>query len=417
MGERLEGRAGRQYERRVSVTASRAELKGAWVPALLVLAAMVPATIVIPVVRGFVAANYPGQEWLIHAFMTFNLLGACLVGPSLAVRADRQAQRRYFAAGLALVDGLTLLGVGLGPPAWVMLALRFVQGAASVAAVSILMGAARGRAKSSGEMGLIGGSVVLAIVVGIPLGAVLAKSSPEWPLFVGAAIGVVAGLVTLLSLPASTDAERSPISLRSLLIQHTGLRLPTVVVGLERMAVGAFVVTMQLHGHHVLKVPDAKVSGWFSAFLVTFALASWPMARLAERVDRSKLIALGAATYGAMFIGLGVLPATEITLVLLVGGLGSAAIYGPALTLASRSVPEQARSSAMAVLNAAGTLGMFLGNVAAFALSSGLVEAGFSREVAYPVVFIAAGLTQLLSVATALTTQGRAAAPVAPSTP
>ena len=51
-------------------------------------------------------------------------------------------------------------------------------------------------------------------------------------------------------------------------------RCTTLIVGLERMAVGGFVVTMQLYGHHVLEVPDSTVSGYFSAFLVTFATVS-----------------------------------------------------------------------------------------------------------------------------------------------
>lgn len=389
--------------------------RGVGLIALLVLATMVPATIVIPVLRAFVSGTYPDHEWLVHAFMTVNLLGACVVGPLLAVRADRLARRKLFAGGLALLDGLMLLGVALEPPVPVMLALRFVQGAASVGAVSILMGAARGQPRSSAAMGLVGGSVVLAIVIGIPLGAILGRGSPTLPLFVGGAIGVIAGLVALLALPASTDTEGSKVSITALLTQHRDLRAPAIVVGFERLAVGAFVVTLQLYGHHVLGVADSTISGWFSAFLVTFALATWPMTRLGDRIDRWKVVSAGALGYGLMFVALGLVPGALITPLLLLGGIGSAAIYGPSLSLAAQAVPDSARASAMAVLNAAGTLGMFLGNVAGFALASVLVEVGFTRAIAYTAVFVVAGVTQLVSVLVGLSSLSRAAALPAPS--
>ena len=390
-------------------TATPSSLRGVALPAALVLATMVPATIVIPVLRAFVSNAYPGREWLVHAFMAVNLLGACLLGPVLAVRADRRAQRRFFVGLLAVIDGLTLVGVALMPPVPVMLALRFVQGAASVGAVSILMGSARAQAKSSGAMGLVGGSVILAIVVAIPLGAILGRDDPTVPLLFGGGVGVAAGLVAWLTLPRGGDVQRSEVSLGALLTSYPLLRGPTLVVALERMAVGAFVVTLQLYGHHVLEVADGKVSSWFSAFLVTFALATWPMTRLGDRVERWRLVAGGALVYGAMFIALGVVAQPLIMPLLFLGGLGSAAIYGPALTLANQSVPDAARGSAMAMLNAAGTLGMFAGNVVAFGFASGLVEAGVSRGVAYPVVFVVAGVSQSVSVFVGLSNTTRGA--------
>ena len=389
--------------------ATLSSLRGTGVSAGLVLATMVPATIVIPVLRAFVSTAYPGHEWLVHAFMVVNLLGACVLGPMLAVNADRRSQRRLFAGLLAVIDGLMLVGVALEPPVPVMLLLRLVQGAASVGAVSILMGTGRAQARSSGAMGLIGASVILALVISIPLGAILGRWGPTVPLFVGGAVGIVAGLVALVALPRIADAEPSKVTLRTLLTRYPALRGPTLVVALERMAVGAFVVTLQLYGHQVLEVADGAVSSWFSAFLVTFALATWPMTRLGDRTDRWRLVTGGAGVYGVMFIALGLVPQTLILPLLFWGGVGSAAIYGPALTLASLSVPDAARGSAMAMLNAAGTFGMFAGNLAAFAFSSGLVEAGVSRAVAYPVVFAVAGVSQIVSVCVGLSATSQAA--------
>jgi MFS family permease len=373
-----------------------------WLGALLVLGAMLPGTIVIPVVRSFITASYPGSELLMHAFLAVNLLGAVVGGPLLAVRAERMGRRRLVAGVSAMLDGAFLFCVTLGPPLWLMLGLRFVQGAVYIAAVSILMGTIRRQSKSPAAMGVVGGAVVVSILIGIPLGAILAKSNPALPLMVGGVIGMITGVVALFVLPKSTDAEQSQVTFKSLVFDAPELRGPTLVVALERFAVGAFIVPLQLYGHHVLQVPDSKVNGWFSAFLMIFALATWPMAKLGDRVDRWKLIALGALAYALTYLVLGFTPVNLIVLVVGVAGLASAAIYGPSLGLAAQAVPNTARASAMAVLNAAGTLGMFLGSTLAGGLSSALLSSGWERGPAYIAVFIAAGLFQLISVGVAL---------------
>ncbi len=372
-----------------------------WFGALLVLGAMLPGTIVIPVVRSFVTASWPGSEWLMHAFIAVNLLGAVVGGPLLAVRAERMGKRRLVAGVSAMLDGGFLLLVTLSPPVALLLGLRFVQGAVYIAAVSILMGTIRRQSKSPAAMGVVGCAVVLSILLGIPLGAILAKTNPALPLMVGGVIGVITGVIALFVLPKSTDAEQSGVTFKSLMFEAPLLRGPTIVVALERFAVGAFIVPLQLYGHHVLGVPDSQVNGWFSAFLMIFALGTWPMARLGDRVDRWKLIGFGALAYAGSYLALAFSPVQMIVVVLSVAGLASAAIYGPSLGLAAQAVPENARASAMAVLNAAGTLGMFLGSTLAGALSSVMLTAGMDRGTAYTASFIGAGVAQLISVGVA----------------
>jgi MFS family permease len=374
-----------------------------WFSALLVLGAMLPGTIVIPVVRTFVTAHWPGEEWLMHAFLAVNLLGAVVGGPLLAVRAERLGIRRVMAGVSAMLDGALLLSVTFAPPIWLLLVLRFLQGAVYIAAVSILMGTIRRQSASNAAMGVVGCAVVLSILIGIPLGAILSKTDPGLPLIVGGVIGMLTGLVALFVLPKTTDAEQSRVTFKALVFDAPALRGPTIVVALERFAVGAFIVPLQLYGHHVLGVKDSQVNGWFSAFLMIFALATWPMARLGDRVDRWKLIAFGALIYAATYAVLGFAPVQSIVIVVGVAGLASAAIYGPSLGLAAQAVPDNARASAMAVLNAAGTLGMFLGSTLAGGLSSALLSSGMDRARVYPVVFMVAGAVQLISVAVALT--------------
>ena len=98
----------------------RREVRFAAPIALTVMGAMMPATVVIPVIRPFVAAGWPGEEWVFHAFMAINLLGACVVGPALAVWADRTGRRRALAGALALLDAAMIALVALKPALAVM---------------------------------------------------------------------------------------------------------------------------------------------------------------------------------------------------------------------------------------------------------------------------------------------------------
>lgn len=372
------------------------------VGALLVFGAMLPGTIVIPVIRSFVTASWPGAEWLMHAFIAVNLLGAVVGGPVLAVRAERLGRRRLVAGVSAMLDGLFLLAVTLSPPVAVLLALRFVQGTVYIAAVSILMGTIRRQSKSAAAMGVVGSAVVMSILIGIPLGAILGKADPSLPLIVGGVLGALTGIGALIALPRATDAEQSRVTFRALVFEAPLLRGPAIVVALERFGVGAFIVPLQLYGHHVMKVPDSQVNAWFSVFLMIFAVGTWPMSRLGDRVDRWRLVALGAVVYAASYVAIGFVSVQGLWLVLAAGGLASAAIYGPSLGLAAQAVPQEARASAMAVLNAAGTLGMFLGSTLAGTLSSALLTANYERGFAYTTVFCTAGVAQLISVVVAL---------------
>lgn len=366
--------------------------------ALAVLGAMMPATVVIPVIRPFVAAGWPDAEWVVHAFMAINLLGACVLGPALAVRADRLGNRGSIAGALALLDGVAIALVASKPPLALMLGLRFLQGGASVGAVSILMGSARSRARSSFGTGVVGSAVILALVVGIPLGAILGRTDPSLPLIVGGTIGALAGFLAFKVVPPTASSSLSGWEVW----RSAGIRRPVTVVALERFSVGSITVTLQLFAHHVLEVPDRAVSRWLTIFLVVFAVGTMPLTRAGDRLDRRRLIALGALVYATMFFSFLFADERTFPIVLAIGGLASAAIYGPSLSLVTQSVPAEARASAMGLLNAAGTFGMFLGNVLAAVISTSLIEGGSTRAFAYSAVFVMAGVSQLVGAALAV---------------
>jgi len=370
----------------------------------LVLFNMLANTLLIPTVRPFFATFYAGDESSMHAFFSVNMLGAVAGAPLLAMWADRRGGRRKMAAWLALIDGLTLLACTVRLPIEALLAIRVVQGAASVAALSLLMGVVGGRgnrADHGGSIGLPAAALVVAIALGAPLGTLLLKAGPSAVFYVAAALALATAVAILLLLPA--DGPRAARGGARALLKHPMfLRVPALWIGIERFTVGCFVVTFSLYAHRVLGLSDGHIGMLFSWFLIPFAIATWPMATLVGRIDRGLLLAVGAIAYGGAFLLLGEVSPSLLPVVLGVAGTASAAIYGPSLCLAASLAPPALRATAMGLTNAAGTLGMLAGTATAGIVSAILIGHGVPRETAYVTLFQIAGAAQLLVLVVSL---------------
>lgn len=109
---------------------------------LLALGNVLTGMLLIPAARPLLAARFPGSDSALHAFFSVNMMGAVLGAPLVSWLADRRGSRRAMAVGLSLLDGVLLLCCLLPLPLWAVLALRTVQGAAGVGALSIVMGSA-----------------------------------------------------------------------------------------------------------------------------------------------------------------------------------------------------------------------------------------------------------------------------------
>lgn len=375
--------------------------------ALLVFFSMLTSTMLIPSVRPFFAAFHAGNESAMHAFMSVNMLGATLGAPLLGWLADRSGSRRKMAAILAVLDGILLFLCTLAIPLPLLLALRTLQGAANVGALSVLMAAA-GRG-SAGGMGLAGSAVIAAVALGAPVGLLCMKISVETPLLAGAVLAILVGIAAWVMLPAQ-DAPRAPRgSARQLFREQPLLYIPTLWLTAERFTVGCFVVTFSLHAHNVLGMTDADVGRHYTWFLFPFALLTWPMGRLAGSVDRRQVLALGGLVYGLCFMALGHVPAGVLWLPLFGAGCASAAIYASSLLMGAQMAPPSLRATTMALLNAGGTIGMMFGTAGAGIASAALKSAGMPRDDVYPWIFIAAGATQLVLLAVSCPAMWRAA--------
>jgi MFS family permease len=190
------------------------------------------------------------------------------------------------------------------------------------------------------------------------------------------------------------------------------LIVPAGLAFAERFTVGAFVVSFAIYAHDVLGLSDRQTGLRYSVFLMSFALMTYPIGKLAGRFSRVTMLALGGVLYCAAFFWLALARGEWITLALLLAGVSSAMVYAPSLCYASTLAPEGAKATSMALFQAAGCLGMMLGPAGAGIISAALRAHGHGPAVRYPVVFAVAATVQLvmmIALARRIRLLGRAA--------
>ena len=365
----------------------------------LIFASVLSGTVLIPTVRPFFAAFFPGHEGALHAFMGVNMMGAVVGAPLLSLIADRTGRRKSFAIVLAFLDAICLFGCAFVTQLPLLMVLRFVQGAINVGALSILFGAVRARSTRGvhgGSVGMAGAALVFAVAAGAPIGTSLLPLGPRAPLMTAAALELFVMIGTWM-LPDWSTVPTGRVSLAAVLRSQPHLKLPMIWVGVERFAVGCFVVTFSLYAHARLGISDQRIGALMSWFVLPFAFATYPMGRLADRMNRAALVAMGLGVYGLCFLGLGLSSTAGLPALLCLTGIASASIYAPGLCLGAGLVPSELRATAMGFLNASGSLGMMFGTALAGIVSGILKHHGWGAK-SYVAVFFMAGAASLLAL-------------------
>lgn len=372
----------------------------------LIYLSMLSSTMLIPAVRPLLAEVHGAGPGAMNAFMGINMVGAVIGAPLLGLLADRARARRKVAMLLCLADAVLLLLCSFPLPLAGLFAVRCLEGAANVGALSVLMGFA-GRHRSKGghgrSMGMAGAAVMAAVATGSPLGTLLMTQGTTAPLWGGAIVALAAAAGCRLLLPrAMPAAAPKRAGLWAVVRAHSMLKWPALWVGVERFTVGCFVVTFALYAHDELGMSDTEVGLHYSWFLLPFAAATYPMGRMTERLPRVVLVVCGGLTYGTVLGGLSVWPTGSLAAALLICGLSSACVYACALCYAAASVAPDWRATSMGVVNAAGSFGMVAGTACAGISMSVLPRYGLVGQEVHAVIFAIAGAAQVLVILASL---------------
>lgn len=375
-------------------------VSNAMIPGVLIFFLMLPVTAVVPVLYDLTGGRHEGLGVFgQHLFMTANMIGAILSAPLGAYLWDRMGGRRIWVVCALFIDGLGFLMMTSALPYGGILLVRFIGGAAHMTALSLLMAEAadsnRGKRRGA-AMGWVGLCLTLGVAMGAPLGGILGRSNPENVLRLGAGILFGATAVCLMCLREASCMAKPRMQNGKLPWMQEDIPkviVPCIFTFVDRLTVGFLISTVTLYFRTILGADAGRIGLWMGAFMLPFALLTYPSGRMSRRWNPLAMMIGGSLLYGVWFAGLAFATVAVMPIMMAIGGLAAALMFGPSLVLAAEATSPKNRSAAMAAFNASGSLGFLLGP-----LCGGAILAAFSHmpEKGFRIAILAAGAMEIL---------------------
>lgn len=370
--------------------------------ALATICTLIPVTLLVPGLRELVQVAHGGSAEAAHAFMTVNMLSGIVAVP-LVMRGQRRAGSvRLWVATLLLLDAGVFLAMRAAPSLSGLLALRALDGALHLPAITLLMVAANRLAgpRRGGSLGLLGSSLMIGVAIGSPLGGRLVDRSPSLVYVVGALAFVLAAVCALgISLP---HAEQTRTPSRKYAWNHNVQLawVPLTYAFMDRFVIGVFVSTFTLFLGEVHRATGAQRGVLMALFLVPFALLCWPAGRLADRIGWYRPLVISNVLFGVVFALYGVVSMSMLPVLMVLSGVLSALMFAPNLLLTSE-VARRAGDGVFGAFQIAGSVGFLTGPLLGGVLVSLLRDE--SGAVAYGRIFALVGLLEgVLALAAAV---------------
>ncbi len=335
-------------------------------PSLFLLIAMLNLTLPVVGLKELILDRLGGTTADASLFFTVEMLAYILFAPLWGLLSDRWGKRKPLVVLGFLLSAPLYASYAHAPSVPVLLALRFVQGALTIAAWSTLMALVvdQAGAKRRGRaMGVMGGALSLGVSFGVPIGGYLSRDHGSTaPVHIAAVLFLAIGLGSL-ALAESRRLAHQPTwrEITTALARQPRLLLPYLFYFVDRYTVGFFVVLFPLYLGS-LGIADPAVKGRYLAlFLLPFALLQPLAGRLAERTGPWALLIGGSLAYGLLLSTVGFAGLSTLWWVMLGLGVLAALMFTPALVLAAQASSAETRASAMGGFNLAGSLGFAFG--------------------------------------------------------
>jgi len=282
---------------------------------------------------------------------------------------DSQGRRVSLVVVASVVASVAYLGIAFVPVAGVgfgsALALRFVQGGATVGGFSLALttlmdlGGGHGR-----NMGAAGVAIGAGVGFGAPVGGFVYELGSLYPLYAASLLLATAAVFSY------TVEDRAPTTNRGLsralerLVSTPSLAVPYAFGFVDRLTAGFFALVGTFYFRETFGLGPAETGLTLAFFFTPFALLQYPLGRLSDSVGRVPPIIAGSVLYGVAVFCVVVAPTltTARGAMLAVGVLG--ALVAPAtMALVTDLSPPDGRGASMAGFNVAGSLGFLVGVV------------------------------------------------------
>lgn len=369
---------------------------------LLAVLMLMPVTLPVAVLKGLVQERFQLGDLATSLFMVVNTVAAVLAAPWAGALADRMGKRRPLIVAALAVDAVMFCLLLLPMSYPMFLAVRFVEGAAHITALSLLLALAAdaaGEQRRGQVMGMLGAGLTFGVALGAPIGGQLGRIDVLVPLRAAAVIAAISvPLAAWLLREAPMGARRSNVvqALKKVLSDRD-VKIPLAFAFADRFTVGFFTTTFILMLGQLYGMEPARKGILLALFLMPFSLLSYPFGILAERTSRTLLVCGGSLVYGLFLGSLGIWSVGGLAYLMPILGLTSAVMFVPSLVMTVDLAPAGGRGAAMGAFNAAGSLGFIAGPlVGGFVTDQ--VKPLYGAEAAYTSAFAVAGATQIALV-------------------
>ena len=331
-----------------------------------ILLTMLPVTLLVPVLKELVSVQFEVSNFWAHAFMSTSLIGGILAAPLAGMIIDRSQHRRLLIVVALVGNALCFAAMALAPTFLSLMTARFIEGAMHITALTAWMATAADlspRGRAGRIMGVLGGLIILGITIGVPLGGVVARHSVTAVLWFAALFSILAALLALPLRPVTSNI-RERFRFREYydhLRTHPELLIPYAYSFIDRLSIGVVVSTLTIYMSDILALTPAQRGIELSFFLLPFALLSYPVGRLSDRIGRSGLMVTGSICFGIVFMSYGYVSGPTLMLAMVASGLFSAAMFTPTLALCKDLSPFKHHGIAFSGYNIAGSLGFVVG--------------------------------------------------------
>lgn len=340
--------------------------------AVVVWAVLVSQVLVYPGLEGLIAglgapADIQAGMWFLLAEFGAFVAFAVIWGAASDAIGRRTPLVVLGAAGAAgsylFLSLLPALGIGFSGA----LVVRAVGGAFSIGAFSLAMTMLMDLSGGNGRnMGAAGIAIGLGAALGSVVGGQLSTVDPFGPIYAGAAMLAVGGVLaaTVEETPTASASTRGFSAAVSTLRERPALGVPYAFGFIDRLTAGFFSLVGVFYFGEVFGLDAAGVGIALAMFFLPFALLQYPFGLLSDRIGRFIPIVGGSIGYGVAIAGVGLATRVEIAMgMMVVVGIAGAFVAPATMALVTDLAGPDERGVAMGGFNVFGSLGFLSGFV------------------------------------------------------
>jgi MFS family permease len=360
--------------------------------ASLVFMAMFNLTLVSPVLPEFVKDRFDMTDLAIGLFTSAEMIAYIIFAPIWGVLSDRRERRVPF---VIMGLGMSAVFFAIMPlinQFWLLVAVRFIQGAFTVAAWSLAMTMAldwAGEENRGRTMGVLGAGMMMGMALGAPMGGVLGERWViEGPFYLAFVVFIMAFIVGLLFIH-EPETRRKKVKATVPLKEEVDLWIPSAFGFVERFTAGFFITLFPVFLLEEFDFESGMRGMYLGIFFLPFAVFQYPFGRLTDRWGPLPFMIMGSIVYGVIMMLVTFLQPVPLAVGMILLGTMAAGMLPASLVLVGAFARPETHGRAMGLFNALGSVGFAAGL---------LLSAVFADIWSYSISFIIGGISVLAVV-------------------